>query len=717
MLPRLSVLCILLCAPSAGAQQFVRNTTDIPPSAEATENVDFADVDLDGDWDAVFANGGDVGNEQDRIWINAFGGSPVGHFTERTPQQFPAVLDDGRDIEFVDYDADGDPDIYVSNTSQRTNQPNRWFHNMGSQAGTIGFYQEQTAARWSGLGGPGSSIAPTLLIGGGFVDFSCDCDFGDLDNDGDLDLVHSTYGGAFTGQSPTRIFLNDGTGVFAEFNPSGYQLPSLDIGNGNPGLWCQGTQSADTLNSNGTFCDIASTPLDIDVGDVDGDLDLDILHGARIEQPRLFQNRLAEQGALAFRDVTGAAFVPGYAVGSGHYEQEMGDQDGDGDLDIYGLNWINFEDAVYKNNGNGTFGFPTLLSGSGSDDNEADYFDFDGDGDLDVFVARFAGPERVYQNDGLGNYTPAVGLLELDGTTSLDADACDVDGDGDPDVFVANDNSQSEWYLENQGPGSDVTPPVFPVLEQAPNRAAGATPTIVRASVHDNAPYYITWYDTARLDVTVDGGAVASYPMRSMQGDLFRGEIPGHLVGAVCYRVVALDEYGNTGTSVTKCYTATPGSTGMVFCAGDGTGTACPCGNAGSPGQGCANSLFAVGARLSASGTASLAGDSLVLTGTSMPNSSALYFQGTNGVNGGLGAAFGDGLRCAGGAIRRLGTKSNAGNQSSYPTGADLPISVRGAVPGPGSVRTYQVWYRNSAAFCQPETFNLSNGLEITWGA
>jgi hypothetical protein len=35
-------------------------------------------------------------------------------------------------------------------------------------------------------------------------------------------------------------------------------------------------------------------------------------------------------------------------------------------------------------------------------------------------------------------------------------------------------------------------------------------------------------------------------------------------------------------------------------------------------------------------------------------------------------------------------------------------------VLAPGN-RTYQVWYRNSAAFCTPDVFNLSNGLVVTW--
>ncbi len=98
-----------------------------------------------------------------------------------------------------------------------------------------------------------------------------------------------------------------------------------------------------------------------------------------------------------------------------------------------------------------------------------------------------------------------------------------------------------------------------------------------------------------------------------------------------------------------------------------------------------------------------------------MPNSFALYFQGTTQVASGNGSHFGDGLRCAGGSVIRLGTKLNAANSSSYPVGGDLPISVRGMVTGVGTVHTYQVSYRNAAAFCNPETYNLSNGLSITW--
>jgi hypothetical protein len=151
-----------------------------------------------------------------------------------------------------------------------------------------------------------------------------------------------------------------------------------------------------------------------------------------------------------------------------------------------------------------------------------------------------------------------------------------------------------------------------------------------------------------------------------------------------------------------------------TYCSGDGTGTACPCGNAGAAGNGCASSVNASGAHLGGVGVPSIANDSFVLNGSGMPNSSALYFQGTSQSAAGAGTVFGDGLRCASGTIARLGTKTNVGGSSSYPSGTDVPISIKGANSA-GAVRAYQCWYRNAAAFCTASTFNLTNGVSTTW--
>jgi hypothetical protein len=729
-------LFLLLAASSARAQQFQRNTTDIPPSGDYTENVDFADIDNDGDWDAAFAEGGDNGNAQNHLWVN-MGGiqlGTVGVFTNVTATQLPIVSDDSRDVEFVDFDNDGDYDLYISNTSTHNNQSNRWWTNMGGiQGGTLGFYQDQTSTRWAGLGGPGSSIPPSqVLPGGGFIDFSCDCDFGDLDNDGDIDLVHSTYGGAFGGQIPMRIFLNDGSGVFSEFNPSGFQLTGQQINNGNPGLWCEGTQSANTTNATGAFCDIASTTLDIEVGDIDGDLDLDVLQGARVEQPRMFQNRLQENGGtLGFRDVTGATFPAGYATGNGHYANELGDFDGDGDLDIYGLNWLQssfiFPDCTMKNNGNGTFGSLTQLTNSNDDDNEGDFIDYDLDGDIDLFIADFSGQERMYRNDGAGNFTyQATGVVfPFDSTQSLDADSADVDNDGDPDIFVANDVNEAEWYLKNGTANNDTSAPHLYRLEQAPDRQPSASPTAVRVQVYDNQPYYGTWYIPVHLEVTVNGGAPTNYPMKSSMGQIFRGTIPGSLAGTIAYKVVAADQYGNTSMSNALSYQSGGSPTMTSFCDPGLSGViSCPCTNPPSgPGRGCNNFGAATGgASLAAFGAASLSGDTLVFTATN-ENATAftIFLQGT--APNATGIVFGAGIRCVAGVLKRLYNGSASGGAITRPGGSDPSVSARSAALGDtilaGQTRYYMSYYRDPQAALPcgntASTFNGTQAGSVLW--
>lgn len=186
--------------------------------------------------------------------------------------------------------------------------------------------------------------------------------------------------------------------------------------------------------------------------------------------------------------------------------------------------------------------------------------------------------------------------------------------------------------------------------------------------------------------------------------------------GSQCFaRVVAapgaLPEDGSCNDTSASTVLDVPGT---PYCFGDGSGAACPCGNVGAAGNGCANSLFTQGANLSATGVASVGADTVVLTSSSTPNSSVLYFQGTTAQAGGNGSPFGDGLRCAAGSVVRLGTKIATNGVASYPSATDQSVSVRGVVSA-GNTRRYQGWYRNAAAFCTASTFNLTNGYEIVW--
>ncbi len=172
---------------------------------------------------------------------------------------------------------------------------------------------------------------------------------------------------------------------------------------------------------------------------------------------------------------------------------------------------------------------------------------------------------------------------------------------------------------------------------------------------------------------------------------------------------------GRLAGGVEALFRIQPGVPVALFCSGDGSATACPCGNGGLPGHGCASSLTAFGAQLTATGWPSVSSDSLRLVGALTSNTNVTYIQGSLKQNGGLGNVFGDGLRCAGGSVIRLGTLAAVNGASSYPGAGQQPVSVRGMVPAAGGSFTYQIWYRNAAAFCTPSTFNLTNGLEVAW--
>lgn len=175
--------------------------------------------------------------------------------------------------------------------------------------------------------------------------------------------------------------------------------------------------------------------------------------------------------------------------------------------------------------------------------------------------------------------------------------------------------------------------------------------------------------------------------------------------GIICAGLMRGDELDALDTRMVP-------ATGLAYCFGDGTGTPCPCGNTGANGHGCANSIFAAGGLLTATGSASVAGDTVLLTASSMSGGISVYFQGTGQAS----LPLDDGLFCLSGGLVRVGTFGIAGGVSSNPPVAGVPISVKGGVPPAGATRFYQVVYRNAApAFCPPATLNRTNGLAVVW--
>jgi hypothetical protein len=182
------------------------------------------------------------------------------------------------------------------------------------------------------------------------------------------------------------------------------------------------------------------------------------------------------EGDGTFTDVTEKAGVGdrGYGVGG-----SSADYDGDGDLDLYVLNYG--ANVLYRNDGDGTFTDVSVASGLGDGrwSVSAPWLDYDGDGDLDVYVANYlqydegkfrsyyaaAGypgplsyegqPDALYRNEGNGRFvdvTEKAGLLRPDGR-AMSAAAVDLDDDGRLDIVVAND-AMANYYWHNDGDGT-----------------------------------------------------------------------------------------------------------------------------------------------------------------------------------------------------------------------------------------------------------------------
>ena len=496
-----------------------------------SENIDLGDVDNDGDYDVIVGNGGDGTAQDNRIYINN-GGIQGG-----TPGTF------------------SDLDIYVSNRGNTVNrgEVSRFYRNQGgAQNGSVGFFTENTNAFWGSL----ISVPGSAQVFGGNVgpwrDFSCDCDFGDLNLDGDIDLFHSSYGPNINGTADSRLFLNDGTGVFDELWP-----------------W---------INAGG---DIRLHTLDIDLVDLDGDFDLDVFASSRDSQARVYRNNLnvatMSWSGSPFNDITETGLLNQGAVltGSNNYEAEPGDVDGDGDFDIWMKNYNGNLDRILRNNGNLTFTqMNAWIKGDpNQDENEIDFIDFDSDGDLDAFAANFSGTNRLYTSGLAQGLDPSTqGYYHRNGTTNggslasweelpasgngnitLDGEVADMDGDGDPDLLLANDQNAQNRYFQNVLGVPDTHAPTIALITNQGNKSDGSD-TIIRAQLRDNAPYYVIGYYGVDLIYTVNGGVENRIRMESSQGQQFQAAIPGGINGAISYRVEGSDDHGNAFASSTFNY-------------------------------------------------------------------------------------------------------------------------------------------------------------------
>lgn len=494
--PAVVVVCV--AAPMTMAQQFIDQAAARfgAPLNEFSNQVALTDVDGDGDLDVAFANGGGFSTPQAPQRVRLYINNGAGVFTEESAARLGALTAIARDIEFGDVDGDGDPDIAIAQDFAR---PGLLLLNNGA-----GSFTNVSATHM-----------PALTMG------SPHCSFGDVDDDGDLDLLFADGVTSRFGTGRCKLFINDGTGHFTDETAS--RTPNVT-----------------------TF-----QPMDGNLVDLNGDRHLDIIIASRSSSTRILFN----DGTGNFTDATGAVW-PGDGI---TYSFDFGDFDGDGDLDVLGVNSLTAEEGIYVNNGAGTFTemASTLLPGANNpnlDDNDSKWFDYDNDGDLDFIVARLLGAERIYRNDG-ASFALTSGVIQNLNSSALDVEVGDLDGDGDFDAVTAVGESgtfTNRLYI-NSGPADTMAPTIVHIDSlSAQNDTVG--PYVVKAVVRDGMTSDRNFYPqeiklVVMIEPALGPATQIDVPLRWAGYDQYRAEIPGQPAGTmVTYSAFVVDAAGNQTT-------------------------------------------------------------------------------------------------------------------------------------------------------------------------
>ena len=339
----LPLLVGLVCAPVlfAGSIPYDSTPNWISSDTEVSTGAMLADLDQDGWPDLVVANGNDIYRQRLAVYYNQGDGTFPGN-----PDWESSDIDFHGHLSVGDVNNDGWPDVAVS-----------------VYIGAAGFSEDGKVKLYLNDGAGTLGSTPAWTADQDVYTFRCA--FGDMDNDGDLDLAVACGESYYNEPRTNRIFRN--AGGMLETTP----------------VW----ESAELDSS-----------YDVSWADVDQDGDLDLAFCNSGDPNRVYYNN---NGVMS----TSAGWSSADTGEQDANTLAWGDVTGDGwfDLAVADNNQLGGSGRfkLYVNNGSGTLGTtPGWTSSEGGYGSSVAFSDVDNDGDLDLFSGQWWGPVRVHENQG-----------------------------------------------------------------------------------------------------------------------------------------------------------------------------------------------------------------------------------------------------------------------------------------------------------------------------